>query len=56
MSEQNKSHEDKAKQEIKRLKRKNRRLDAVVLITLLQVGSLVLAYYLGHSVRKDKEN
>ena len=55
MSEHNKSSEEKAKLEIKRLKRKNRRLDAVVLITLLQLGSLALVYYLGHSVGKNKQ-
>lgn len=55
MSEHNNSHEEEIKQEIKRLKRKNRRFDAVVLIAMLQIGSLALAYYLGHSVRKDKQ-
>lgn len=54
MSEINKSIEEKAKLEIKRLKRKNRRLDAVIAIALLQVGSLALAYYLGRSKHKEK--
>lgn len=45
--------EEKAKKEIKRLKKKNRRLDAILLIGVLQITSLALCYYLGHSHKKD---
>jgi len=45
--------EEKAKKEIKRLKRKNRRMDAIILIGILQITSLALCYYLGHAYKKE---
>ncbi len=52
--QKHKSKEEKQSQEIKRLKRKSRRLDAIILIGLFQIGSLALSYYLGHSSHRNK--
>lgn len=41
--------DDKDYIELKSLKRKNRRRNAVMVLMALQVGSLVLSYYLGRS-------
>jgi len=52
--EDHKEKEEKQSLEIKRLKRKNRRLDAILLIGLLQIGSIALCYYLAHSSGKKE--
>lgn len=56
MDNQNNSFCQKRKlRELDRLKRKNRRMDIILLIGILQATSLVLCYHLGRSHHKNKK-
>lgn len=54
LQEKQNSKKEKQSKELKEFKRKNKRMNAMLLIGLFQIGSLALSYYLGHTSQKKK--